>query len=238
MKYKTVFAASALLLALGAQAAQTVEITGFTFNPFSGPINPFNLDNGSHAVTTIQVGAAAPVPPPAGVYKGAGQMSAILNGTDSFLAYCVQINVPVLFSPTVYADYTLVSGVTGFGDRAADLSKLMTWAATAGQPTNELQSAVIQAAVWEIVHESAQGVYSFSGGKLATTSNNTMLNAAITAFDWNTVMNTTPTHVVSRLDGGAQDLLVFAPVPEASTLAMISLGLAGLGFAARKQRRT
>jgi hypothetical protein len=39
------------------------------------------------------------------------------------------------------------------------------------------------------------------------------------------------------LDGGrGQDLLIFAPVPEAGTAAMMLLGLAGVAAVARKRR--
>lgn len=236
MKFPSLLALTALTAAFSAQAANTVELSGFSFNPFSGPVNVSDLDNGLHAITTIQVTGASPNPPPAGTWNGAGQMSGLLNLTTSFVAYCVEIQVPVGFSPVSYSDYILVNGAAGFGSRETDLAKLMTWAASGGQPANAVQSAVMQAAVWEIVHETNAGSYSFTAGKLSTTSDRVDLQAALTSFDWTTVMNTVPTYTVSRLDGAAQDLLIFAPIPEVSTLATMMLGLAGVGAVARKRR--
>lgn len=236
MKYQVLMAAGLLSSALSAQAAETVVLNGFSFDPFAGPLAPV-VDNATNFLTTIDVDASLPLPPPAGQYLGAGRMSGLLNG-NSFDTYCVQINVFVGFG-TTYTDYSIFNGAAGFGDRAADLAKLITWASAAGQPTNAADSSALQAAVWEIVHETTAGPYSFTAGKLKTASNSAATQAALTNIEnnWATIASTVPMYTVSRLDGATQDLLIYAPVPEAGTWAMMALGLMGVGAAARKRRQ-
>ncbi len=238
MKYPSLIASALLSCAISAQAAETVFINGFTFNPFGAPL-ALATDIPTNFISTIVVTGANPVPPPAGTYTGAGQMSGFLNG-NSFVAYCVQINVLVGFGIT-YTDYNLIGGGVGFPGRDADLAKLLTWAG-AGAPADAAQSAALQAAVWEIVHETNAGAYSFAAGKLSTSSNSVATQAALGNIEtnWATIMAITPTYAVSRLDGAAQDLLIFAPVPvpEAGTLALMTLGLVGLGVVARRRRQS
>ena len=240
MKHTALIAAGLLSSALAAHAAETVILTGFTFNPLGSPGAPA-ADFSTNFITTIDVDASLPVSPPAASHLGAGQMSGFLNG-NSFVTYCVQIDVPVGFGFT-YTDYTLVAGASpaGFGSRAADLAKLMTWANAGGKPSNAADSAALQAAVWEIVHETTDGAYSFVAGKLETSSNSAATQAALNTIEgnWATIMAISPTYSVSRLDGANQDLLIFAalPVPEAGSLAMMVLGLMGVGVAVRKRHR-
>ncbi len=233
MKYQALVAASLLSSALSIQAAELVVINGFSFDPFAGPLAPV-VDNATNFLTTIVVDGSLPLPPPAATYLGGGRMSGLLNG-NSFNTYCVEINVFVGFN-TPY-NYSLVSGALGFGARAADLAKLITWASAAGKPVNSADSAALQAAVWEVVHETTAGIYSFGSGKLKTTSNSAATQAALSNIDsnWGTIMSTVPTYTVSLLDGATQDLLIYAPVPEAGTLAMFTLGLIGVGAAARRR---
>ncbi len=239
MKHTALIAAGLLSSVLSAHAAETVVITGFTFSPL-GSIGAPVADFSTNFITTIDVDASLPASPPAAAHLGAGQMSGFLNG-NSFVTYCVQIDVAIGFGFT-YTDYTLVTGASpaGFGTRAADLAKLMTWASVGGKPSNPADSAALQAAVWEIVHETTDGVYSFVGGKLETSSNSAATQAALNTIEsnWATIMATTPTYSVSRLDGANQDLLVFAalPVPEVGTLAMMVLGVMGVAAAVRQRR--
>lgn len=245
LKYRpmlsSVVAALGVVAAFSVQASTTVSLSGFTLDPRGNPANPFT-DIAGNNITTIAVGGAAPVPPPAGLYSGGGQMMGSYNAA-SFLAYCVQISVPVLFGPT-YTDYVEVSGPVGFGDRATHLASLLTWAQgagltdAAGVPSSAAHSAALQAAVWEVVHESSAGAYSFTAGKLATSSNSAATQASLNTIDtnWATIMATVPTATVARLDGAAQDLLIFAPVPEVPGAVLMSLGLAGLGAVVRRRR--
>jgi hypothetical protein len=234
MKYAVPVAGALLFSAMSAQALETVLLNGFTFEPRGSLSDPYN-DIPTNFITTILVDGSLPVPPPAGSYRGGGQMSGLLNG-NSFASYCVEISIPVGFG-TTYTDYNLLPGAAGFGARAATLASLMTWASAAGMPSNAAQSAALQAAVWEVVHETTVGAYSFTAGKLQTTSTNAATQAALNNIqtNWSTILATAPTYTVSRLDGTAQDLLIFAPIPEASTWVMMALGLAGVGAVARKR---
>ncbi len=233
MKYRAWFAVGALVGSTSAHAINTLQLTGFSFEPRGVLTNPYT-DIASNFITTISVDGSMPVPPPAGSYVGGGQMAGTFN-SQSFLAYCVEISILVSFGP-VYTDYTLVSGAVGFGTRAAHLASLMTWASAAGMPSDAAQSAALQAAVWEVVHETTGGPYSFTGGKLKTTSQSATTQAALNNIqaNWSTILTTAPAYTVSRLDGGTQDLLTFAPVPEAGTLAMMVVGLAGVAAARRR----
>ena len=241
MKHTALIAAGLLSSVLSAHAAETVIVNGFTFNPGSSPGNP-PPDISTNFVTTINVDASLPLAPPAASHVGAGQMSGLLNG-NSFVTYCVEIHVPISFGFN-YTDYTLVAGASpaGFGTRAADLAKLMTWASVGGKPANAADSAALQAAVWEIVHETSDGAYSVVAGKLETSSNSVATQAALNTIqsNWATIAATTPTYSVSRLDGANQDLLAFAalPVPEAGSLSMLVLGLIGVGIAMRKRQQS
>lgn len=237
MKFAPMFAVSLLFTAMGAQAAETVKLTGFTYDPRGTLAAPYN-DIPSNFITTIAVDGSLPVPPPAGSYRGGGQMTGLLNG-NSFVSYCVEISIDVYFGVNYVNGYTRVPGAAGFGSRAANLASLITWASAAGMPSNAAQSAAVQAAVWEVVHETTAGPYSFGSGKLQTTSTNADTQAALNNIqnNWATIMATAPAYTVSRLDGATQDLLIYAPVPEASTLAMMALGLVGVGAVARKRRQ-
>jgi hypothetical protein len=237
MKTKFLLTCAALSISASAGAVGTLQITSFTFDPFAGG-NPSNLYDPANAITQNSV-VAAPLapPPPTGLYPGAGQMTGLLNGA-SFVAYCVEISTLVGFS-TVHTNYVPVDGVTGFGAaKAADLAKLITWASGAGMPSNAYESAAIQSAVWEIVHETGLS-YSFSADQIKATSANPLMVAALNAIPWATIAATTPTYTVSRLDSPTtQDMLVFTTaVPETGRAVMFGLGLLGLGMVSRRRAR-
>jgi len=234
MYTRTWFAAAALFAGMSAQAAGPVQLTGFTWDPFAGGPGPgqafATIYDAAHSVTKTIVSNA---PPTLGTYAGGGQMQGLLNGV-SFQAFCVQIDNPVVFGST-YTDYVPLAGAAGFGaTKAADLAKLITWA-SAGHNSNAANSAALQAAVWEIVHETGPS-YSFTTGNVQTTSVNVATATALSAIDWAAINSMTATYTVGKLDGATQDLLIFAPVPETGTVAMMLLGLAGVGVVARKRR--
>jgi len=231
MKNRALGAVALLTSSLSAFAADTTVLSGFTYSPFGvGPV--VIADNANNFLTTVAVVSA---PPAAGLHAGGGGFTATFN-SNSFAAYCVQIDVP-LNIPGVYTDYSMISAVPGFGARATDLARLLTWAAANTLPSEAATAAAMQAAVWEIVHETTTGVYSFTTGNLSTTSQSVATQAALNAINWAAIAVTTPTMYVARLDSdNRQDLLIFAPVPETGTVAMMLLGLAGVGVVARKRR--
>lgn len=233
MKIRSLFVMGLLSSALSAHAIVTTDLSDFTYSPFGVlPANP--VDNATNFVTTVSI-----TPPPlvAGgppSYLGAGGFSA-KHGAETFAAYCVEINIFVGI-PGSYVDYVKLDAATGFGDRATDLAKLATWANATNFVTGPASSAAMQAAVWEIVHETTAGPYSFGSGKLATASQSAATQSALNAVDWLAIAATTPTVTIARLDSNArQDLLVFAPVPEGSTLTMMMLGLVGVGVVAQRR---
>ena len=240
MKRLAVLALATLAASLSAQAANTVQVTGFTKNPFLGGVGPGSnsgtIYDASNSITKNTVFAAPPQP---NVYPGGGQMTGLLNG-QSFLAFCVEIDTLIKFSPPnpVYTDYVIINGSDplGFGaTKANTLAQLMTWAAMPGNLLDTAaKSAAMQAAVWEVVHESGSS-YDFTAGNVISSSANGATQTALNAINWGTIASLTPTYTVSRLDGAAQDLLIFAPVPETGTLSMMLLGLTGLGVVAQRR---
>ena len=229
-------AVSALFVSLSAQAVGTVQLQSFTYDPFAGGpgpsvLAPDQIYDPLHFITKDEVSIA---PPSIGTYAGGGQMQGLLNGA-SFQAFCAEIDNPISFGP-VYTDYVPLSGVVGFGaTKANDLAKLMSWAA-AGHHSNAAESAALQAAVWEIVHETGPS-YSFSSGNVRSSSANAVTSIALGAIDWAAISSTNVTYSVSKLDGSAQDLLIFVPIPETGTLAMMSLGALCFGAVVRRRRR-
>ena len=202
--------AACLALAASYAHADTVVISSFTFNP----------------AITLNVGFPN--------YSGAsGEFSGTLNGA-SFMTFCADLVQQVNFG-AVYTDYSIVSGVTAFGaQKSADLDKLFSYFAATGTPSNAVQSAVAQAAVWEVLYDGA--VHDFTSGTFSASTGDAATQTALNAFNWAAVSSTAVTVHADRLfSPTAQDFVVLTPVPEPSTYALMLAGLAGMGFVARRR---
>ncbi len=142
MQVKTVaksIAALAVSAAFAAPAfANTVNLSNYTYPP----------------AATLSVGAP-------GYSGGAGQFTGLLDG-NSFLTYCTELTQSFAFN-TPYT-YSIVSGVTAWGAaRSTALDQVLSGALAAGWPSDATQSAVVQAAVWEVLYETSSS-FGFSTG--------------------------------------------------------------------------
>ena len=231
---KGIFATSGLLLASAlfttqpAVAASTLTFTGFEY--------------GSVDVT---FGTGLPVPPAAVTHASAGAFNANVNGGPTFEAFCVDIWQTLGFNQNyslgVGSTYTYRPSMLGYVTNAGaftqgtldNLSRLYTeaHASIIGNATN---SAAFQVALWEIAFETP-GNYNLTSGNFHATS-----PAGVTsvANGWLTNLAAfAPVYSISGyVSATNQDVIVFHPVPEPGTYAMMLAGLGLMGFVARRRR--
>ena len=145
-----------LACALGTTAARAdnVTFTGF-----------------AHGSETVAFSLVAPNGPASGTVN-AGGFATILNGSPSFVTYCVDLYQHISFG-TLYPEYTAPGTTHTFANNRAysDLGRLY---ANAGVIDTSVEEAAFQIAVWEIAYETTPGAYalgsgaaSFSGGSAA-----------------------------------------------------------------------
>ena len=163
----------------------------------------------------------------------AGGLATSLNGGPSFTTYCIDLVDTITFGVT-YTDYTQVPGASFIfpnSDAYLDLSKLF---GLAGNPVGATMEAAFQMAVWEIVYETgptynlAAGSATFAGSAGATSQAATWL-ATLASLSGGPAL----TVLSSQL---AQDV-IYAPVPEPETYALMLAGLAVLGSIAKRRAK-
>jgi hypothetical protein len=219
------FTASRLALAIaslvvaGPALAANVSFSGFT--------------HGSETVTATLTG---PNVPRVLTNVSAGGFSTILNGGPSFETYCVDLYQTINFGAPPYSEYSLPETTHVFTNANAytDLGRLY---ATAGLVDTAVEEAAFQIAVWEIAYEAtgtsydlSSGAATFSGGTAASSG------ALILANTWLTTL-THGTHPgISVLDSPLHQDVIFAPVPEPSTVLLMAAGMLGLGFISARRR--
>jgi PEP-CTERM motif len=202
----------ALAAATGVQA-DVVKLTDFTI------AGPSGLN-----VSASHIGASW--------YGAAGQFSGLLNG-NSFVTYCVEMPQYADFGVS-YDHYRQVDGVTAFGaEKAEDLSRLISYVGMAPQWSTD--SAMVQAAIWEVVHETGRN-YSFTSGDVLASGLDSSTQDWLNAFDWAAMKATNPTWNIAALTSAQhQDLLVAQPIPEPGTYALMALGLGLVAYTARRR---
>lgn len=212
MKLKTL-AIAASLAASAPAFADSVILDDFTFPP------------------GLPLSVSAPA------YSGpAGQFTGLLNG-NSFVTYCTDLAQTFQFD-VLYTDYSVVSGVTAWGaQKSLDLDKLISAAIGSGVPTDNAQSAAVQAAVWEVIYETS-GTYDLGSGSFIGTSSDAGVQTYLNSINWAGIAAGPVTHHVDQLYSRShQDFMVTTPVPEPGTYALLLAGLAGIGFVARRRSR-
>ena len=211
--------ALALALLVSSASAQSLQFSGFSFES-----NP--------AVSSYVVNIKVP-----GVnleaYAGAYETS--LNGGPSFNSYCIDVYKELSFGSASHP-YTSALGVspisagtpnTGVID--TNLQKLFY---VAGNPTNNLQAAALQVAIWETE-------YSAPGDSFTTTADvsnlaNTYLTEAKTTTGSQALTYYTSTTVQDVVTIQTNQI-VRPPVPEPSTFVLLLLGMGVLlGFRRRQ----
>ena len=211
--FKQLALASALAVS-GSAFADTVNLSGFTYDPAS----PLTV--------------AVP-----GYSGAAGQMSGTLNG-NSFVTYCTDLAQTFSFN-TNDTGYSVVDGVAAWGAaRSLALDQAMSAATTYGWPNDASESAAVQAAIWEILYETS-GTYGFGSGTFVATSTDPSVQAIFNAVDpwaWNWLPSGPVTVHVSQLYSREhQDFLTMTPIPEPGTYAMLLAGLGAIGFVSRRR---
>lgn len=196
--------------------ATTITVTGF-----SQP-NP----------TTVHIVSGAPA---TAEYVYAGGFNTT-NGVNSFVSWCVDILQDTYLGQSV-SDYTLVSAasVSQIGAARADaLARLAT--SYLGQVHDGTSAGAFQLAVWEIVYENTGTAYNIGTGNFSAYGANdasialaqTWLGNLAAVSTYNVNVWASPTH---------QDLAVFTSVPEPGTLALLAVGLIGLGLGKRRKNQ-
>jgi hypothetical protein len=207
------------LAGLQAQAADTVVITGFAYQPVR------------FVQTALSGNPAFSRDIEAGVLDGT------LNGA-SIVTYCAQLDADLTLG-TAFTDFTQVSGVAAWGAPVAtELGKLFTWANATGYVTDNNTSAAFQSAIWEALYETG-GSHGFTTGSFTVVPGPNAFHvtqAALDGINWAAIDATTSAYTVTELSSpSTQDLLIATPVPEPGTYASMLAGLVGIGFVARRR---
>jgi len=215
-------AVAGLTLAASQAFANSVYLSGFTYGPAS--------------IVTVQSAAPGTLISPFAVH--AGQYSGTLDG-KSFLTYCAEITQYLSFN-TLYTDYSVVNGATAWGAaKSALFDHLISALLGTNINSNPDGSGLVQAAIWEVLYETA-AAHDFAGGSFhVSRSSNDLVK--LDSIDW-LGLDAAPVrfHVDLLHSPSAQDLLLITPVglPEPSSYALLIAGLAGFGFVARRRRPT
>jgi hypothetical protein len=213
-------AVAAALLAFGTSArADTVDFTGYS--------------NGSVAVNyalsapnTVKTGSA-----------NAGGFATILNSGPSFATWCVDLYQTISFPDPMYTDYTVKSAslhTFANAHAAADLGHLF---ADHHLINSAITSAAFQIAVWEIAYETGPGYFVNNGSAKFTGSGADTITALNTAQSWLGSLGSGSV-ALNVLESPTHQDVIYAPIPEPETYALMLAGLGVVGMVARKRRQT
>ena len=161
-----------------------------------------------------------------------------VNTSSTFKAWCVDV-FPDLAISQSYNLQSASAFYTSLGDagKATALSYLASNSLTSVTDTEH--SAAFALAIWEIVNETSGSGYSLTGGNFMGTSANsnviTFANSMLGNLSGTITM--TANVWVQDIPGTTQNLVVFAPVPEPETYAMMLAGLGLMGFVARRRKQ-
>lgn len=240
LKLSLIALAVGALLGGNAASADLVEINGWWGNQGTVALtfNGTNYHDGSSASFTKTLSAGA-----FKVYN----LTADPLKEYSFQAWCSDIFRYFYFGIQTTDILTPATSIFG-GAKGNDLGRLYT-----NQHLNIINPsssadrvAAFQLTVWEIANEANNNTYSLATGNLTAASSSA---GYATAQAWLSQLNDVPSvslytaNIWSVQDTqpafgyGAQDLVVFAPVPEPETYVLLLAGLGMIGFVVKRRRR-
>lgn len=226
----------ALATTLSSGWAAEVTISGWAF----GSGNAVNV-SGSGVPGSGYTGAAGGF---TGKLTGAGSFD-----SNSFLAYCIELEEQLSFGASAVSGYTVLSGTSYFDTRrsinpsrpdgpstATRLGQLVTWAqADPTRVDTAGESTAMQLAIWNIVYDTDWTVAATSGSFRDSSSYQSLATQMLQGAS-----GVTSQYTISALSlSGKQDLLLATrngAVPTPGTLALVGLGLAGAVMVLRKRR--
>jgi len=211
-----VIAALAFAASTQVRAGDDVTFTGF-----------------AHGSESVDFSLVAPDTPTSGS-ASAGGFATVLNGGPSFVSYCVDLYQHISFG-TLYPEYTGPDTSHVFANSRAydDLGRLYNVAGVVGTSVEE---AAFQIAVWEIAYETTPGPYDLSSGAAQFSGGSASSSGALAlASTWLGELGGAPTRPIEVLQSADHQDVIFAPVPEPSSVALILSGLAVAGGIARRR---
>ena len=209
-----------LACALGTAAARAdnVTFTGF-----------------AHGSETVAFSLIAPNVTASGTVN-AGGFATILNGSPSFVTYCVDLYQHIAFG-TLYPEYTApgTSHVFANNRAYADLGRLY---ANAGVVDTALEEAAFQIAVWEIAYETTAGAYALGSGAASFSGGTAASSGALgLAATWLSGLGNGAGRSISVIESRDHQDVIFAPVPEPSTYMLMLAGLMATVEISRRKRK-
>jgi len=212
-------ASVALACALGATAARGDNVT---FPGFA------------HGSETVAFSITAPNAVASGTVS-AGGFATILNGSPSFVTYCVDLYQHISFG-TLYSDYTAPGSTHVFANNRAyaDLGRLY---ANAGVVDTSIEEAAFQIAVWEIAYETTPGAYALGSGAASFSGGSAAGGALGLAATWLSGLGNDAGRSISVIESTEHQDVIFAPVPEPSSYMLMLAGLLATVEISRRKRK-
>ena len=165
----------------------------------------------------------------------AGGFATILNGSPSFVTYCVDLYQHISFG-TLYSDYTAPGSTHIFANNRAyaDLGRLY---ASAGVVDTSIEEAAFQIAVWEIAYETTPGAYALGSGAASFSGGSAAGGALGLAATWLSGLGNDAGRSISVIESTEHQDVIFAPVPEPSSYMLMLAGLLATVEISRRKRK-